>query len=47
MLYAYALAVVRRSDGRFLVVQEVDNSGYWLPGGGSVLLTQLHSQFSG
>lgn len=34
-LYAFGLVVVRRKkDGKFLVVQEYCNQGYWLPGGG-------------
>jgi hypothetical protein len=33
-LYAYALVVCRHPHtGRFLLVQEFSNSGYWLPGG--------------
>lgn len=32
---AFGLCVIRRkSDGKFLVVQEYENQGYWLPGGG-------------
>eukprot|EP00485_Elphidium_margaritaceum_P012054 CAMPEP_0202707408 /NCGR_PEP_ID=MMETSP1385-20130828/19742_1 /ASSEMBLY_ACC=CAM_ASM_000861 /TAXON_ID=933848 /ORGANISM="Elphidium margaritaceum" /LENGTH=1203 /DNA_ID=CAMNT_0049366123 /DNA_START=38 /DNA_END=3649 /DNA_ORIENTATION=+ len=32
--HAFALVVVRRpSDSKFLVVQEANNSGFWLPGG--------------
>ena len=34
-MYAFSLVVVRRpTDGRFLLVQEFANQGYWLPGGG-------------
>jgi hypothetical protein len=32
-IYAFALVVCQRSDGRFLLVQEFCNSGFWLPGG--------------
>ena len=33
-LYAFALVVVKRkSDKKYLLVQEFANSGYWLPGG--------------
>jgi ADP-ribose pyrophosphatase YjhB (NUDIX family) len=33
-LYAFALVVVRRKeDGKYLLVQEFAQSGYWLPGG--------------
>ncbi|KRX10173.1 NUDIX hydrolase domain protein [Pseudocohnilembus persalinus] len=33
-LYAFALVIVRRKyDGKYLLVQEFANSGYWLPGG--------------
>jgi 8-oxo-dGTP pyrophosphatase MutT (NUDIX family) len=33
-LHPFSLVIVRRPrDGRFLVVQEFANSGYWLPGG--------------
>ena len=33
-LYAFAIVVCRRpSDGKFLVVQEFADQGYWLPGG--------------
>jgi 8-oxo-dGTP pyrophosphatase MutT (NUDIX family) len=33
-LYSFALAVVhRKSDDKYLLVQEFANSGYWLPGG--------------
>ena len=33
-LHAFALCVVRRpADGKFLLVQEYCNQGYWLPGG--------------
>jgi ADP-ribose pyrophosphatase YjhB (NUDIX family) len=33
-LYAFALVVVKRKeDGRYLLVQEFAQSGYWLPGG--------------
>jgi 8-oxo-dGTP pyrophosphatase MutT (NUDIX family) len=32
---AFGLCVIqRKSDGKFLVVQEYDNQGFWLPGGG-------------
>jgi len=34
-LYSFGLCVIqRRSDGKFLAVQEFCNQGYWLPGGG-------------
>jgi len=34
LTHAFALVVVRRpSDNKFLVVQESNNSGFWLPGG--------------
>lgn len=34
LFYPYALCVIRRpSDGKFLMVQEFSNSGFWLPGG--------------
>lgn len=34
-LYSFGLCVIRRkSDGKFLVVQEYSNQGVWLPGGG-------------
>ena len=34
-LYTFALVVTRRKkDGKFLMVQEFCNQGYWLPGGG-------------
>jgi len=29
----FAIVVVRRPDGRFLMVQEFANSGFWVPGG--------------
>eukprot|EP00291_Cryptomonas_curvata_P025595 CAMPEP_0172174126 /NCGR_PEP_ID=MMETSP1050-20130122/13473_1 /TAXON_ID=233186 /ORGANISM="Cryptomonas curvata, Strain CCAP979/52" /LENGTH=375 /DNA_ID=CAMNT_0012846031 /DNA_START=214 /DNA_END=1341 /DNA_ORIENTATION=+ len=32
-LYSFALVVCQRSDGRFLLVQEFSNQGFWLPGG--------------
>eukprot|EP00128_Syssomonas_multiformis_P001312 Colp12_sorted_trinity150504_noHs@7025 len=32
-LYAFALVVCQRSDGRFLLVHEFANAGFWLPGG--------------
>ena len=32
--YNFALLVVRRpSDGKFLLVEEIKNRGWWLPGG--------------
>ncbi|KAJ4460777.1 putative NUDIX hydrolase [Paratrimastix pyriformis] len=33
LLYAFGLVMVRRSDGRFLLVQERLDEGFWLPGG--------------
>lgn len=33
-LYAFALVVCQRADGKFLLVQEFSNQGFWLPGGG-------------
>lgn len=34
-MVAFGLCVVQRKrDGKFLVVQEYENQGYWLPGGG-------------
>lgn len=34
IVYPFALTVVRRpTDGKFLMVQEYSNSGFWLPGG--------------
>jgi len=32
-IYAFALVVCQRSDGKFLLVQEFCHSGFWLPGG--------------
>lgn len=34
VIYPYAMCIIRRpKDGKFLVVQEFSNSGYWFPGG--------------
>jgi 8-oxo-dGTP pyrophosphatase MutT (NUDIX family) len=32
-LFSFALVVCRHPDGRFLLVQEFANQGFWLPGG--------------
>ncbi len=32
-MHAFGLVVCRRADGRFLVVQEFAQQGFWLPGG--------------
>eukprot|EP00591_Stephanopyxis_turris_P005995 CAMPEP_0195518322 /NCGR_PEP_ID=MMETSP0794_2-20130614/12677_1 /TAXON_ID=515487 /ORGANISM="Stephanopyxis turris, Strain CCMP 815" /LENGTH=398 /DNA_ID=CAMNT_0040647265 /DNA_START=239 /DNA_END=1435 /DNA_ORIENTATION=- len=34
MLYAFGLVVVRHPNGKYLLVQERFDKGYWLPGGG-------------
>eukprot|EP01112_Ceratiomyxa_fruticulosa_P017713 TRINITY_DN5575_c0_g1_i1.p1 TRINITY_DN5575_c0_g1~~TRINITY_DN5575_c0_g1_i1.p1 ORF type:complete len:408 (-),score=72.93 TRINITY_DN5575_c0_g1_i1:90-1136(-) len=31
--YTFCLCVIRRTDGKFLVVHEVGSQGWWLPGG--------------
>lgn len=32
-IYSFSLVVCRHPDGRFLLVQEFSNQGFWLPGG--------------
>jgi len=41
LLFAFALVVCRNAEGKFLLVHERDDRGFWLPGGGVKLPEDL------